>query len=426
MKLLRYTNTKLSTLLFSLIGVWGVFFFLAIHYEIGDETDDMLRSYRDVFIKKALRNPELLNSSYETTFDRYTIRPVTDEEATEYESSWSNTLLYFPEGDEHIPVRVYKSIFLGPDEQFYELEISMSTLERDDMIETLCIYLSLLYVLLLLCSIIGNRRVLKQSFKPLQELLSWLDSIVPGKPIPTQNIETQITEFRQLNEATLAMSRRNLMAYEQQKQFIENASHELQTPLAVAQNKLELLAQQPGMTESILSGIDDIYTTLNRAVKLNKSLLLLSRIDNRQFLDVGRVDIAALAATLADELADIYADKHLQVTIERQNCLWAEMNENLSQVLVSNLLKNAFVHTLPEGWIKITTTADTLQVANAGSQPLDSRRIFERFYRESSLPGSNSTGLGLAVVKSICQLYGIEVSYRFDGGNVFELKFRKQ
>ena len=58
MKLLHYTNTKLSTLLLALIGVWGVFFFFAIHYEIRDETDDMLRSYRDIFIKKALQNPK--------------------------------------------------------------------------------------------------------------------------------------------------------------------------------------------------------------------------------------------------------------------------------------------------------------------------------------------------------------------------------
>ncbi len=425
MKLLHYTNMKLSALLFFLIGVWGVSFFLAIHYEITDETDDMLRNYRDVFVKKALQQPELLNVPYETTFDRYTIRPLTDEEAEEYESSWENTLLYFPEGDEHIPVRVYKSLFRASDDRFYELEISMSTLERDDMIETLCVYLFVLYVSLLLCSIIGNGWILKQSFRPLQKLLVWLDSIVPGKPIPEQHIKTQIVEFRQLNEATLSMSRRNLQAYEQQKQFIENASHELQTPLAVAQNKLELMAQQPGMTEKLLSDVAEIYTTLNRAVKLNKSLLLLSRIDNCQFQDVERVNISGLVVDLSDDFMEIYTDKHIVFSFEEKSVLWASMNENLSQVLVSNLLKNAFVHTPAHGTITVMTTSDTLSVMNTGEEPLDGERIFDRFYHSGKHAGAASSGLGLAIVKSICALYHIDVHYRFTTQHEFELKFAK-
>ena len=423
MKLLHYTNTKLSTLLLALIGVWGVFFFFAIHYEIRDETDDMLRSYSDIFIKKALQNPALLQSSYETTFDRYAIRPISNEEAAAYDEEWLNTTLYFPEGDEHIPVRVYKSIFLAPDDHYYELEISMSTLERDDMVKTLFIYLLALYVLLLLCSIVGNRLLLKRSFRPLQQLLVWLDSIVPGKPIPAQRIDTSIEEFRQLNEATMAMSRRNLEAYEQQKQFIENASHELQTPLAVALNRLEMLAQCEGTTEKQLAEIDDIYRTLNRTVKLNKSLLLLSRIDNHQYQDVAEVDLTALVDDLAADFEEIYADKDVRMEVHRQAGLTVRMNENLSRVLVSNLLKNAYVHTSPGGRIDVTIAPRRLVVHNEGDRPLDGTRIFDRFYYSSEQAKGSSTGLGLAIVKSICGLYGIEVHYAFRNGHEFVLDF---
>lgn len=150
MKLLAYTNRKLTLLLLLLIGIWGVFFYLVIHHEIMDETDDKLNSYRDIFIKKALHDPSLLHSSYETTFDRYAIRPITENEAMRYEEKWLNLERFFPEKNDHIPVRVLKSVFLAGDNQYYELEVSMSTLERDDMIETLCRYLIALYVLLLL------------------------------------------------------------------------------------------------------------------------------------------------------------------------------------------------------------------------------------------------------------------------------------
>lgn len=423
MKLLRYTNTKLTLLLLFLIGIWGVFFYFAIHHEIMDETDDMLRSYRDIFIKKALHNPDLLNLSYETTFDRYSILPITDEEAEKYEESWLNREVFFPEYDEHIPVRVYKSIFLAADSQYYELEISMSTMERDDMIETLIFYLIFLYTLLLVCIIVGNRVILKKSFIPLQKLLFWLDSIIPGKPVPALNNETSILEFQQLNEATMAMSQRNLQAYEQQKQFIENASHELQTPLAIALNKIELFAQNQNLTEKQLDEIDTIYQTLNKTVKLNKSLLLLSRIENEQFQDVTEINVYELLSTLANDFIEIYEDKRIDFKIEKKVDLNVRMNEQLSQILFSNLLKNAFVHTPKKGKIIICIDSNILLIKNTGIVSLDERQIFNRFYHKSENKQNSSTGLGLSIAKSICTACRIELQYKFEGEHLFLLKF---
>ncbi len=424
MKLLHYTNALLTALIFLLLGVWGVFFFYAIHYEIMDETDDMLMSYREIFVKKALRDTTLLNDYYDTTFDRYTIRMISDEEAEVYREVFLDDEVYFPEYDEHVPVRVYKSIFLAGDNHFYELEISMSTMERDDMIETLFVFLITLYVLLLVCIIVGNRLILKKSFKPLTRLLAWLDAVVPGAQIPPLDNKTAIWEFRQLNTAAYNMGRRSLEAHEQQKQFIENASHELQTPLAIALNKIELISQEEGIPESQLRELGDIHRVLSRAVRLNKSLLLLSRIENKQFPEEKAIDLGMLVRELSEDLSDVYESKKIDFQIEGKASFIVQMNDTLAQVLILNLLKNAFSHTPAGGCITVVINDSTLMFKNSGDVPLETDKIFNRFFHTSK--NQDSVGLGLSVVKSVCLHYHIDLSYSFAGGHVFLLKFPKK
>ncbi|MDR0365174.1 MAG: HAMP domain-containing histidine kinase [Bacteroidales bacterium] len=423
MKLLQYTSYKFAVLLLFFIGTWGILFYFAMRNEIIDETDDMLKGYRDIFIKKALNDASLLNTTYETTFDRYSIRLLSREEASHYRESWHNEEMYFLEGNEHIPVRVFKSMFLASDDQYYELEVQMSTIERDDMAETLIFYLTGLFIALLICIFIGNRIILKRSFAPLKKLLSWLNSIVPGKSIPPLNNHTKIMEFSRLNEAALAMSQRNLQVYEQQKQFIENASHELQTPLAIALNKIELLSQNEEISEKQSSELYEIYNSLNQIVRLNKSLLLLSRIENGQFQENDEVNINALVDDTAQNFMEIYDCKGIKFTIANDEKCNVVMNKMLSKILISNILKNAFIHVPNNGYISASIERDKLVVKNSGEKPLDKMKIFERYYQTSE-EKEDSTGLGLSITRSICRLYKFELSYDFYEGHIFTIKFK--
>ncbi|NDV47360.1 sensor histidine kinase [Paludibacter sp. 221] len=425
MKLINYINNKLTILVLFLISLWAVLFYFAITHEITDETDDMLRSYRDVFVKRALQHPQMLDYSEDAVFDRYFIREITEAEAEDYEESFSDREIYFPEGNETIPTRIYKSIFRASDQRYYELEIEMSTVERDDMLETLIVYLSVLFFLLLVSFVVGNRIILNRSLKPLGRLLRWLDTIVPGKPVPELNNETNITEFARLNEASLDFSRRSLRVYEQQRHFIENVSHELQTPLAIALNKIELLSQDEDVTERQLSEMAEVQNTLSRAVKLNKSLLFLSRIENEQFQDKKVVDVGNMADGLLRDFEEIYSYKQLHIDISKKSTLSVSMNETLAQIMLTNLLKNAFVYTPSEGRINIEMEQNEFIIKNSGSKPLDENKVFTRFYR---MPDNhnNSTGLGLAIVKSIADLNSIRLSYFYkDSEHVFVLKFVK-
>lgn len=131
---------------------------------------------------------------------------------------------------------------------------------------------AVLYVVLLVVVVVGMRLVLKSTFKPLHNLLHWLNGIVPDKVAPELHNKTEILEFSLLNQAAVAMQQRCSKAYEDQKDFIGNASHELQTPLAIALNKIEILANEDTLTESQMQLLGDIFDTLQRATKLNKSL----------------------------------------------------------------------------------------------------------------------------------------------------------
>ncbi len=212
MKLLHHTYRKLSLLFFLLMAVWGVLFYYAIIDEVMDETDDTLKNYGSILIKNALHDPFILETSG-TVMSFYKFRPISEEEGLRYQQVFYDSTVYIESEDEEEPVRVMRIAFSMPDGQFYELTLMISTLERDDMVEALLWYLGALFLLLLLCTSIGIRLVLKKVFTPLYKLLDWLIQIQPGKALPPLDNPTEIQEFRQLSNAALDMSKRSYKAY---------------------------------------------------------------------------------------------------------------------------------------------------------------------------------------------------------------------
>ena len=282
MKLLHYTYRKLSVLLLLLLALWGTLFYYAIIREVVDETDDTLRNYAHLLVKKALHDPSVLDTNG-NLMSFYDFRPISEAEGNNYRDIFYDSTIYVEIEDENEPVRVMKTAFRMSDGQFYELTLMISILERDDMVRAIFWYLGALFMLFIICTSIGIQRVLKGVFRPLHKLLDWLHSFHPGQEVPALDNPTHIREFQQLSDAAVSMGNRSYKAYTEQKQFIENASHELQTPLAIVRGKVELLAESENLQEWQMKELGDIYATLGRAVKLNKSLLLLSRIENGQY-----------------------------------------------------------------------------------------------------------------------------------------------
>ena len=404
MKLLHYTYRKLSLLLLLLMAAWGVLFYYAIIDEVMDETDDTLENYSEILINNALMDPSVLETEG-TLMSFYKFRPISEEEAEDYDEKYYDSTVYIESEDEDEPVRVLKTVFRMPDGQYYELELMISILERDDMVEAILWYLGALFLLFLICTSIGTRLILQSVFRPLQRLLDWLQQIQPGKELPVLDNPTKIREFQQLGEAAVDMGNRSYKAYEEQKQFIENASHELQTPLAIVRGKVELLAENESMTEQQLKELDEIYATLGRAVRLNKSLLLLSRIENGQYTETEDVSVDEVLDELLPDLVRIKGEEPFVI----------RCNLSLTQILVSNLVKNSLVHNHAGGELYIETTSSSLIIKNSGEHPLDGEKLFRRFYR--SIDGKkDSTGLGLAIARYIAISASLSLTYKWQEG----------
>lgn len=421
MKLLSYTYRKLALLLFLLMAVWGVLFYYAIIDEVVDETDDTLENYSEILMESALHDPSILETEG-SLMSFYKFTPISEEEGRHYRQVFYDATVYIELEDEDEPVRVMCTAFRMPDGQYYELKLMISILERDDMVEAMLWYLGALFLLFLICTSIGIQLVLKGVFRPLHRLLDWLHCIQPGKEVPPLDNPTKIREFRQLSDAALDMGNRSYKAYEEQKQFIENASHELQTPLAIVRGKVELLAESEGMTEQQMEQLDEIYATLGRAVKLNKSLLLLSRIENGQYTEMEDVSVDEILDELLPDLMDIYEHKQVRLIRKREEQPFIiRCNHSLAQILVSNLVKNSLLHNREGGELQVLTTPTSLVIKNTGDVPLDGEKLFRRFYH--GMDGKkDSTGLGLAIARSIALSSSLKLTYEWqDGMHTFRL-----
>ncbi|MCH5721079.1 HAMP domain-containing histidine kinase [Niabella hibiscisoli] len=210
-----------------------------------------------------------------------------------------------------------------------------------------------------------------------------------------------------------SLLQRNSDTYLSQKQFNENASHELQTPLAISINKLELLAERGSLTNEDGETIGEVIQALESLKRLNKALLLLSKIENQQFVEEQTIRVNDVIAKLVRDFSDMLRFRDVKVELVENGYFERLMNSNLAEILIMNLLKNAIVHNSPGGIIKVTITASWLSIENSGvPDPMDNEKMFERFYKRSTESGS--TGLGLAIVKAIAALYDLSVAYEFN------------
>ena len=213
--------------------------------------------------------------------------------------------------------------------------------------------------------------------------------------------------------------------YERQKRFIGNASHEIQTPLAICRNRIENLMEDDSLGESQLEELYKTHKTLEYITKLNKTLLLLTKIDNGQFIDVTEVDLNDLLGRYLEDFKEVYAYRRIEVETRVEGTTRVTMNESLAASLFSNLLKNAFTHNVDQGRISIWLGHGRFEIRNIGEEgALDKERVFERFYQGRKKEGS--TGLGLAIARAICVERGFDLSYEYAGDmHVFRINFRK-
>jgi signal transduction histidine kinase len=389
-----------------------MFYFIIID-EINDETDDALEDYSDHIIQRFLAGEQLPAKDNGTNNTYYIIEVKPEYATVNKQISYSEDMMYLESKNEYEPARVYKAIFRNKDNRYFELTVAIPTIEKADLQLTILWWTVGIYLLLMLAIIIINAWIISGNFKPLYRLLEWLKHYEIDKQIPPLNNPTRTTEFAELNKAILQSADRNNEIYEQQKNFIGNASHELQTPLAVCLNRLEMLTEDESLTDKQMEEIEKVRRTLNQTVKLNKILLLLSKIENGQIPEPEDVNINVLIADLLESYRDVFDYKSIEVSIRETDTLHLNMNRGLASAMFSNLLKNAFIHTTTGGRIEIEIQSDWFVISNTSSveAPLPADKIFERFYKGNNSEGNS--GLGLSLVASIAKLYDYVISYNY-------------
>lgn len=265
---------------------------------------------------------------------------------------------------------------------------------------------------LLLVLFIANRFLLGKLWKPFNNTLEQLKQFnLSGKNTFVLQ-QTDVDEFSELNKTTLLMTQKVINDYESLKSFTENASHEIQTPLAIIKTKLELLSQSENLAETQINTIQTLSDAASRLSKLNQSLLLLTKIENKQFIKTESVNISSILLRFVDNFEELAETKGI---IFKNNIIdkgFAEMNESLAEILISNIIINAIKHNNRDGNIEIVFDGIILSVLNTGAAPVkETSEFFERFKKDSA--SSDSLGLGLSIVKKICDTYDFPVFYDY-------------
>lgn len=411
MKLFHLVLWRISLALIVVLTVWAGFFYMAVVEEVNDEVDDTLEDYSEGLIIRALSGEDMPTASNGSNNQYYLYEVSESYAASHPQITYRDEMVFITEKSETEPARVLITIFRTEDERYMELVVYTPTIEKLDLLRAILGWIIFLYVLLLLIILSINIWVFRKNMKPLYVLLKWLDTSQLGKKNEPLENTTKITEFRKLNAATMAFAERGEKLFEQQKTFIGNASHEMQTPLAICRNRLEMLMEDETLTEHQLNELIKTHQTLENLTRMNRSLLLLCKIENGQFADTRSVCLNDILAHYLDDYKEVYAYRNITVTVTTDSSFCVEMNDSLVSVLVTNLLKNSFVHNIDGGFIYIKITANTFEISNIGEKPLDRERIFERFYQGQKKEGS--TGLGLALVDSICKANHLKIDYTY-------------
>ena len=292
----------------------------------------------------------------------------------------------------------------------YIVTVTKSQAEKEDLLFLIVIISASVVILLLLMQFLANRFLLRKIWQPFYDILNSIKhfNVASRHSIPIH--QSGIDEFNNLDKAVKQMTDKIMQDYDTLKNFADNASHEMQTPLAIINSKLDLLIQDPNLGEKQILQLQAMYDAVGRLSKLNQSLLLLTKIENDQFLHSEPVSMNNLLDKKLLQLEELIEAGKLKMKVEKEN-VDVEMNNYLADILLNNLLINSIRHNVENGHIDIKLNFESLVVSNTGKDgALDEKVIFDRFRKNGY---SDGTGLGLAIVKQICDKLDFDISYHY-------------
>lgn len=376
-----------------------------------EEVDETLEAEKNNLISQ-LQHFEKPANILENHSYRLEIYPV--DKNNYIAQTLSDTLIYVGEEGEGVPYRQIKlsKIINGKN---YFIILRRSLIERDDLLTGLTVLLvvifSLIFLSLNLISYFGE----KKWWKPFYETLDKISNFNLTHKEKINFAHSNIDEFNKLNETLEELTEKIIKDYKNLKEFSENASHEMQTPLAIIRSKLDVMIQDKSLSEIQFDSIRSLYGAVSRLTKLNQSLNLLTKIENEEFELNANINFSQLIEKQLNNLEELISISSLKVSTKIENNIILNINSFMAETLISNLLINAIKHNVKGGQLIIELKSGELIIKNSGNPPkVPTEQLFQRFKKDAQT--SDSPGLGLSIVKTICELNGFKIDYDFSNG----------
>jgi signal transduction histidine kinase len=419
MKLLTKSSLLIATLSLFLFFIMGIIFFQVLK---NMSISDLNRELGDLRVLVEDYMEEYPEDRFEALPGIDSLSVVPAGNIYSGEDVLGDTLMY-DRKDEQFKTFRYLQFLAIPGEEAYQVKIYKSTTPTDQLVERVTLMMTLMVILFLAGIFILNRYIFANLWGDFFEAIEKLKQFETTKE-PVILGEQDIEEFEELKQALEVMTRRLSYDYRELKEYTDHTTHELQTPLAVIKSKTELLIQSENLGAAEMKCLQAINTSVQQLSRLNATLTLITRIENRQFTEKDEIRLRELLdrhLELLEEHIDLRGIKVEKLYQDEGRALY--MDQGLADLLVANLLKNAIVHNMEGGSILLETSPDRLTIKNDGS-PLKFKQeeLFTRFVRDTKRSGN--FGLGLSLVKKVCETYNFSIEYSFENQqHTFTIQF---
>jgi signal transduction histidine kinase len=404
LKLLSKTIIYYILVALLIFGVGTAVFYLNMKHIMDEDATEKLHA-EAAQVTQSLDRLGKVPEQLITIGDKIMIMPVSDIKP----AVLRDTLIYDKEEAEELRYRVY-TFSHAVDSRTYEITISHALFESDELIAPVIKSMLGILAALLAGMLLISQWISKKLWRPFYTALDKLKNYSLAQDPMKSTGKSGILEFDELDAALARMTDKIQADYNSLKSFTENASHEIQTPLAVIKSKLEILIQSNNLGEEQMKLIRDVFENANRLSKLNQALILLTRIGNQQYPETKTIRLDELAEGKLNHFEELIQLKEIVVTKDFKEVPEVSMNPVLADVLITNLIGNAIKHNIRKGQLSVKTTTHGLTISNSGEALTSPAfELFDRFRKENA--GSDSLGLGLAIVRQICETSSIQITY---------------
>ena len=412
MKLTTKTSLSFISLstIFFLIG--SVFMYFAVRSILAEDLSSRLYQMQGNFIDNINSKNDINSASNQHVF--------INESFVINTTQFSDTVLI--ENDKYV---LYRKIcfYHNFQNKIYKVEILQSQAQTDLLIWRIVILNVALAMVFFLIIFFLNQISVRRGLKVFYSTVRKLENFNISKPELMYFENAEIDELKKLTEVLKTMSIKISGDFNDQKEYTENVSHEIQTPVAIISSKAYELLQSENLKKEEMEQLEIIMNTTSRLAKINQALILLTKIDNSFYTDQSVISIDKIIHEKLDFFSDLILERKISLKINIYNGLDYKMNRYLADTLFLNIIKNAIMHNNQNGSIDIVLEGNLLQIINTGQKLLNKENIFKRFVRSNN---KDSLGIGLSIVKKICNFYYIDIDYSFDEKHRFNLNFKDE